>query len=92
MANYNRYGNSSTRRKTVRNRLNRNKLNQPPFNRDDFNRGICPNGRPIKNKGWQAVLQAQNLFSAGEGGGQSLYYDYNGDGKIDVADIYYFLN
>jgi hypothetical protein len=60
-----------------------------------YRRGICPNGRPVGSISWATFQQAERMsISLGQGntgGGQSVYQDYNGDGKIDIADLVYFI-
>ena len=68
-------------------------------NRHNFARGICPTGKTIGTVGWNTILRANELLGnnnaigvgGNTGGGQSVYQDYNGDGRIDILDLIYFI-
>ena len=55
------------------------------LNISNFNSGICPNGSKINNVSWRTIVQA------GSENYNTEWQDWSGDGKIDVADIVYFL-
>ena len=61
--------------------------------RGKYERGICPNGRRMANITWSSVKKAHEIAKRpGQLGGGMAYGDFNGDGKIDIADIVYFIN
>ena len=62
--------------------------NQLPDN-NAWVRGQCPNGRTISSVSWSDIVEALRIQNSGQ---NSVMQDYNGDGKIDVSDIVYYLN
>ena len=71
-----------------RSQIPHSRSNNNPINSNNINRGLCPNGRPIPHISWQTLMNAKRQE---ESGNHQVMVDYNGDGRIDIGDIVYFL-